>query len=273
MKPTRGSSRPSSKAPNGKKKQGKTSGSTADQGQVQNRHDRINKSKPLQKKKVSKIKKVPDSWILTPPSTITTMENILDLSILATLAQKQTEKKEIQDHLNIIKNRFLARCAKLKVPVQKGEDLKCSSVRHQEETKKSVLGKRTLKALEENLKAVLSLLEKTEEQAVSLQQSCSMLQDELEEEEGKAAEVLPKRDRGVLKLPPLHPQKEEAILESRLRKIIPKSECEPIARKLGDVLQKPEPTQDEQLLLQQAQEHAGHLFPSLNRRASHLERV
>lgn len=31
-------------------------------------------------------------------------------------------------------------------------------------------------------------------------------------------QVLPKRDRGVLKLPPLHPQKEEAILEVSVKK-------------------------------------------------------
>ncbi|MEQ2289574.1 hypothetical protein AMECASPLE_034510 [Ameca splendens] len=155
MKPARGSNRPPTKAPNlkNKKKTGKAPGFTTNQDQEQSDDDEIIHSKPPRRRKGgapsgSRKTKVQDSWKQMPASTITAVENILDLSILATLALERTEKKESLEHLNIIKNRFLARCPQLKVPVQKQKDLVYSSQRLQEETKKSVLGKTTLNSLE-----------------------------------------------------------------------------------------------------------------------------
>ncbi|XP_023132811.1 centromere protein Q isoform X1 [Amphiprion ocellaris] len=265
MKPARGSKRAPSNGPNVKnKKKSDKQEKTANQKPS----DTHNAKKPTaaQKRKaevspsVPKKVKAQDNWKLIPRPSISALENILDLAILATLPLRRTEKKESQEHLNIIKNRFLAECAQLRVPVQKQKTLEHSSQRHQEETKKSVVGKKTLSTLEEDLRAVIGSLEKTEEQTASLQHSCNMLREQVEEEEENSKQILQRIERTVLNLPRLPQQKDGKSLEARLRNIIPDSDSETTARKLGEILQKSEAIQDDQVLLLQAHKHADQLF-------------
>lgn len=270
MKPQRGSNRAAAKAPNLKNKKKSDHASTksvtenqdtepSDDNHVQSTHP-----KPAQKRKAedsspNKVKGQ-ENWNLISRTSITTLENIMDLSILATLALKKTEKKESQEHLNTIKKRFLSQCTQLKVPVQKQKYVDHPSHHLQEETKKSVVAKTTLSTVEEDLKAVVVALERTEEHIVSLQQTCTVLRDKVEMEEEKATEILQTAQQAVLKLPLLLPQKDETTLQARLRKIIPDSDAEATARKLGEVLQDSEAVKDAQSVLLQARSHADQLF-------------
>ncbi|XP_026176413.1 centromere protein Q [Mastacembelus armatus] len=277
MKPVRGSNRAASKAPNlkynksdgrkgetTKKTKPKATGNQdqelSDSNQGQSTHPRAG-----QKRKAECLSSVPnqakgcESWKQMPMSSIIALENMMDLAILATLALKWTKKKESQEHLNIMKNRFLVQCQQLKVPVQKPKRLEWSSQRHQEETTKSVAAKKALSTLEEDLRAVVSALESAEEQTVSLQHTCSMLRDQVQEEEEKAKEFLQITEQAVLDLPFIHPPKDKTTLEDRIRKMIPQHDSETTAHKLGEILQS-EAIQDAQKLLAQAHKHADQLF-------------
>ncbi|KAI9533025.1 hypothetical protein NQZ68_026578 [Dissostichus eleginoides] len=268
MKPVRGSNQAASKAPNMKKN--KKPDQRTEQQSAENQDPKPNgkstQPKAAKKRKAEVSPSVPhkvkgkEKWRPMPASSIIALENMMDLSILATIALRRKEKKESREHLNIIKSRFLAKCAELKVPVQKQNDLESFPQSHQEEAKKSGVGKTTLSAVEENLRSVVRALEKTEEQADSLQNTCSVLRERVEEEEEKAKEIQQIAEQANLNLPSLPPQKDESTLEARLRKIIPESDSEDTARKLGEILQESETTEGTQVLLLQAQRQANQLF-------------
>ncbi|XP_071374221.1 centromere protein Q [Centroberyx affinis] len=270
MKPVRGSNRAASKVPNlkSKKKTDQTTRKQAAESQEPEPTASTSKSiqaKP-QKRKTKEASSVPnkvrgqEKWKLMPRSSIIALENILDLSILSTLNLRRKEKEEIQKHLNIVKNRFLAQCAELKVPEQKQRDVEHSSRRHQEETKKSVVGKQTLKSMEEDLRAVVNALEKAEEQTASLDHKCSTLREKVEEEEERAEEILTIPEQGILNLPALPPRKDtETALQDRMTKMITNADLETTAQRLGEILQKSAAIQDAKALLVHAHRYADQL--------------
>ncbi|XP_029949299.1 centromere protein Q isoform X2 [Salarias fasciatus] len=265
MKPVRGSERAASKAPEQKNKR-KTAKKpaatkTQDEASGERRHEEEEEAVPRKanlKKKDVKEAKYKASWKPMSRASIAVLENIMDLSILATLSSRSKVKKEQHEHLNRIKNRFLDECKQLKVPVQKQQNF--SQYHHQEESKKSVAGKKTLSTVKKDLSAVGSALEKMEEQTVSLQHDCSMLRNQVEEEEEKAKRILAITEDDVLSLPLSCSKEDETTLEMRVRRIMSDRDCEITAKRLAEVLQKSEVTRHDQVLLRQAHKYADQLF-------------
>ncbi|XP_054626740.1 centromere protein Q [Dunckerocampus dactyliophorus] len=263
MEPVRGSKRGAHKIPNLKSKtksQKINPASEHPDSPLSDDNDKNTHQKSPRKRKVSrKVTGQEGNLKKIGRSSITTLESMMDLAILATLVLRRTEKEESQEHLNILKNRFLTHCAELQVPVKKQEALGHTSQRHQEERKKSAVGKQTLSSLEKDLKGVVSALESTEQQMSSLQNACSSLRERVEEEEENAKEILQRSHQSVLSLPFHAPRKDETTLEARLRKQVPDTECDSTARKLGEILQKSEAVKNAEALLTQAHKHLDQL--------------
>lgn len=271
MKPLRGSSRDASKAPRGKGKGKKLTEEQKRQNEVIKQQgpvgdDGLGRStllKKTQKRKAESHSQPPalkgqENWKQMSLSSVAELEKILDLSVLATLAWKQGNKKEVQEHLNALKKRFLEHCSSLKVP---GYKQKQEGAAHhlQEESKKSEAEKQTLGSLEENLRAVVSALEKNEQETNALEHHCSVLRNKLQDQEEESEEVF-QRQETVLSLPALWPAKDLTTLEAKMRKAVPDSEAETMARKLGEILQYSESLQDAQELLSLAHRHEDEIF-------------
>ncbi|XP_064872327.1 centromere protein Q isoform X4 [Oncorhynchus nerka] len=216
MKPVRGSERASSKAPKGKK-----TGEKPNKPGIKTRQRRVSREEPQpgtssqipqpkpQKKKKKKGGTVAsprklkgqEKWKPLTKASITALDNILGLSILSVLAGRRTNKEESQKHLNIVKNRFLSKLAQLSVPIQKQEMMSHSSRQHQEETRKSAVGKKILNKLVAEVGAVVGSLEQLEKDRDSLEHQCFNLRQLLEQQEESNQQILQLSEQGVLRLP------------------------------------------------------------------------
>ncbi|XP_041115109.1 centromere protein Q isoform X2 [Polyodon spathula] len=95
-----------------------------------------------------KMVKVSAKWKPLSQSSLDYLSTTFNMSILSILAGKGKEKEEIQRHLNIIKDRFLAQCAKLKVPPGKFVDIGRVRHLHLTEKQKTTAGETSLHSLE-----------------------------------------------------------------------------------------------------------------------------
>uniref|UniRef100_A0A8C8FC72 Centromere protein Q n=1 Tax=Oncorhynchus tshawytscha TaxID=74940 RepID=A0A8C8FC72_ONCTS len=254
MKPVRGSERASSKAPKGKK-----TGEKPNKPGIKTRQRRVSQEepqpgtssqipqpKPQKKKKGGTVAsprklKGQEKWKPLTKSSITALDNILGLSILSVLAGRRTNKEESQKHLNIVKNRFLSKLAQLSVPIQKQEIMSHSSRQHQEETRKSAVGKKILNKLVAELGAVVGSLEQLEKECV-----CGGL-------------ILQLSEQGVLRLPPV-PQRKDRPLQEQMVCLVHSRHSVTTARRLAKTLQTSGPVQDAQTLLERAYRHADRLI-------------
>uniref|UniRef100_A0A671Q4T0 Centromere protein Q n=1 Tax=Sinocyclocheilus anshuiensis TaxID=1608454 RepID=A0A671Q4T0_9TELE len=195
MKPARGSGRTSTRGPSG----------AADR----NTHNTLKKFKPRAEgphpeppKKNSVIagkSKNKGNWKLLTKSSLLALENMLGLSVL---------KRRI--------------CAQLSVPPRKHGDIMHVSHQFKAESKKSEHGRKTLEALEENMRSVVSTLEEMEVQMDSLEEKCRIMRSKLEDEEEKAQEFLQLSEQTVLRLPALLSRPaNKPTLQEHLMKIVP----------------------------------------------------
>lgn len=199
-----------------------------------------------------------ENWKQMSVPSLAALEKILDFSVLTTLARKENNKKEFQEHLNALRKRFIEHCSTLKVP---GYKQKQEGAAHllQEETKKKETEKEILSSLEENLMAVVSALEKNEHEANALEHQCSVLRNKVQDQEEEFEEVF-QRKEAVVKFPACLPDKDETTLQAKMRKAVPDGEAETMARKLGEILQNSESLQDAQELLALAHRHMDEMF-------------
>lgn len=218
MKPARGSGRASTRGPRGaaERKTHKTRQKSISRAEGPHPHPSQKSSAMVGKSKNQR------NWKPLTKSSILALRNMFDMSILSVLTLKTKEKEESQKHLNIIKDRFLAKCAQLSVPPRKRGDMMSVSRQFSTESKKSEHGKKTLQALEENMSSIVSTLEEMEVKMERLQEKCRIMSSRIEEEEEKAQEFLQLSEETVLHLPALQSRSaDEPTLQEQLMQTVP----------------------------------------------------
>lgn len=211
MRPARGSGRASTRGPRGAAHTHKT--------------DKWSKPRaegPDPSQKHSGKSKNKSNWKPLTESTLLFLENMLGLSVLSVLALKSKEKDESQKHLNLLRSQFLAKCARLSVPLKKRGDIMHVSQQFKAERTKSEHGRATLEALEEKVCSMVSTLEEMEVQMDRLEEKCRIMRRKLADEEEKAPEFLRLSEETVLGLSALPSRPaSEPTLQEHLVKLVP----------------------------------------------------
>ncbi|KAK1167712.1 centromere protein Q [Acipenser oxyrinchus oxyrinchus] len=150
-----------------------------------------------------KMVKVSVKWKPLSQSSLDYLSTAFSMSILSILAGKGKEKEEIQRHLNIIKDRFLPQCAKLKVPPGKFGDVGRFRHLHLTEKQKTTAGETSLHSLEvrERRRASDDMLEKNDVEIENFDEKIQILSNQLEESETESQELLQRSEKDVLHLP------------------------------------------------------------------------
>ncbi|XP_018603209.1 centromere protein Q [Scleropages formosus] len=202
------------------------------------------------------------TWKRLSEESVAALESMLTVSVLSVLTMKRKDREECQRHLNVLKDRFMANCANLVAPPRKPGSLQQSSRLHQEESRKSETGRRSLEALEAEVGAVLQLLEHTEGRLETLEQESKSLRSKLEqqEEQESVQQVLRQADQGVLHLPQLPAGSgQERPLQEQMANMVPEPGA---AACLGRALCGSAEVQEVLLFLERGHEQADRLLRS-----------
>ncbi|XP_062866528.1 centromere protein Q [Trichomycterus rosablanca] len=202
-KPARGSARSSKQPPRGGGQGGKKKLQQVYQKPLLTGVEAPDTSKRGSALADARKSKAQEKWKPLLRSTVVTLDNMLGLSILSVLSMKVKEKEEAQKHLNILKDQFLEKCSRLRVPAQKYANLAQVSQQFRSESQNVKHGQKKIEALEESSRAVVRRLEELQVRSDRLEHERRVLRDRLEDAESDAQQFLQLNEQNDLHLPAL----------------------------------------------------------------------
>ncbi|NXD68497.1 CENPQ protein, partial [Eolophus roseicapillus] len=143
------------------------------------------------------------SWKTLSESSRQFLETVMDSIILSVLCQQRERKGDVQEHLNLLKERVLRCFRTLKVPPQKLGNLKNLSNLQMAEKQMLRANEEFLVRLQEEINEAKQSADRREENIQQLQYKIQVLKNQLEEDEKKAKKVFQENVSGALHLPEL----------------------------------------------------------------------
>ncbi|XP_027645015.2 centromere protein Q isoform X2 [Falco peregrinus] len=160
------------------------------------------------------------SWQTLSESSRWFLETVMDSVILSILCQNSEKKKNVQKHLNLLKERVLRFFKTLKVPPGKLGNLKNVLSLLMAEKQMLETNEESLIQLQEEINAAERSAEHTKETISDLQYKIQVLKNQLEEDEKKARKIFQENSSGALHLPELPKRSLQApILQEEILKI------------------------------------------------------
>ncbi|NXJ13748.1 CENPQ protein, partial [Odontophorus gujanensis] len=144
-----------------------------------------------------------ESWQPLSESSWKFLESAIDSGILSILCQQTKGKADVQEHLNLLKERMLRVFKTLKVPSGKLSNLNNALSLRVAQQQTLEMNETALVQLQEKINEAEKSAEHTKDSIQALQRGIQELKDQLEEEEKKARKLFPEGDTKELHLPEL----------------------------------------------------------------------